>query len=288
MEKLPLTVIIPTYNEEKNIIRALESCSNYVDQVLIADSKSLDNTISLALNYTNNIDVIQIINYSSFSDKMNQALKSSSIRNIWIMRLDADEVVVDPPTFFESLATEISNKNQQDVGFFIVRRYYFMNQWVKNGGMYPRYVLRIWKKDKAFFDSRLLDEKMILEGDYRIIKIEVADINQSGFRKWFSKHKIYAQREALQSNLLNLNETPANPFDESVQKNKNLYYKLPLLIRPVIYFFYRFIIMKGYKDRLLGMFYHLVHGLVYREMVDYFILKKNLYKVLKKLGSIKN
>lgn len=275
---MPLTIIIPTYNEEKNILRALESCSKYVDQIIIADSSSTDNTIQLAKDYSDNIEIINIKNYVSFSDKMNQALISQLIRNNWIMRLDADEIIIDPIQFFNTLSSLIDDNIQNIIGFFIIRRYYFLKHWVKYGDMYPRYAMRIWKKDMAFFDSRLVDEKMLFKGKAVMLPIEIADINQSGFAKWFSKHIICAKNEALQTSNTDEENAPTAQIDLKTQENKIKYYKFPIFIRPFLYFLYRFLLKKGFKDDVTGIFYHFIHAFLYREIVDFFILKNKLFK----------
>ena len=187
MQKLPLSVIIPAYNEEKNIAKAINSVKDYVDQVVIADSYSLDRTLIEAKGAFSHVDIISV-EYTTFAGKMNAALKSPCIRNEWVMRLDADEIVHTPGLFFGALQAALESGK---VGFYCNRRYYFLGHWIKYGGMYPRKVMRIFKKDRVRFEDRLIDEKMIISGEAGVLDIDIADICQKGFMCWARKHVQY-------------------------------------------------------------------------------------------------
>lgn len=269
MTKINLTVIIPVYNEEKNIANAINSIKDHVDQIVIVDSASNDNTLNIAKVCGTNIDIINIP-FINWADKMNKSFRHPIVRNNWLMRLDADEIVIEPDIFFDTLNKTLHDTDK--TGFYITQRFYFLNHWVRHGG-YPRQVLRIWQKDKAFYEDRLLDEKMILEGTTGFLDLEIADKNQKGLKNWFSKHKNYAKSEALESiNLQNKNISYDLEFDRKTLENKKKYYKLPIFIRPLLYFSHRLIIQQGWKDGIIGIFYHFLHAFVYREMVDYRIV----------------
>jgi len=271
---LPLTVVIPVYNEERNVANALDSVHDYVDQVLIVDSGSTDRTVEVAGRYSQ-VAVTQIP-FVSFADKMNRALASPLIRNPWVMRLDADEVVVDPEAFFGEVARRLSGPDCA-AGYYIVRRYFFLNRWVRWGGMYPRHFLRIWRSGAASFEDRLLDEKMIVGGRTETLSIEIADINRAGLVKWLKKHVFYAQREALESRRISRCDTVYDSeLDRELHRMKVRYYRLPPLVRPLLYFLYRITVQQGYRDSCAGILYHFLHGFLYREMVDYYILKNRV------------
>ena len=280
MDTIPITIIIPTYNEKINIIRALESCAKYVNQIIIADSTSTDNTLDLAKSYTNNINVLTFPSNSIFSTKMNEASLSSIIQNDWVFRLDADEVIINPELFFRKIENFLKDDDLESdiVGIFIIRRYYFLGNWVRYGDMYPRFCMRLWKKGRVLFDSRLIDEKMIYSGKSITMDIEIADINQAGYKSWLKKHIFYAKSEALHNSNFPDSNTPSSELDIKIQAEKVKYYKYPIFIRPILYFFYRFFLKKGYKDNLIGISYHFLHAFVYRELVDFNILKNKIFR----------
>ena len=85
-----LTIGILTYNEEKNIIRCLNSIENLTNNILIVDSYSTDNTVQLIKNKGYN--VIQR-NWKNHSDQRNFVIKTCNTK--WLFFLDADEVLTE-------------------------------------------------------------------------------------------------------------------------------------------------------------------------------------------------
>ena len=94
---LKLSAIIPTFNEEKNIEAAIQSVL-FVDEIIIIDSYSTDNTIDIAKKY--NVRIIQRT-FDNFSNQKNYAIEHAKYE--WIILLDADERIG------EKLKVEIQN-----------------------------------------------------------------------------------------------------------------------------------------------------------------------------------
>ncbi|OGC94456.1 MAG: hypothetical protein A2W25_08750 [candidate division Zixibacteria bacterium RBG_16_53_22] len=274
---MPLTVIILVYNEEKNIERCLKSIHGWVRDIFVVDSYSTDRTLAIVEKYT---DKIYQREFESFANKFNWALTYLPVKTNWIMRLDADEIVIDPEYFFVELKAKLE-KDSNVAGCYVNQRFYFLNHWIRHGG-YPRKVLRIWRTGSAHFENRLLDEKMHINGIIDYLDIDIADIRQNGVSYWFNKHVQYARLEAIEADRLNKCECVyRDGLDKISYKNKQKYYKAPIYIRPFIYFIYRLFYLKGYKDGIIGVFYHFLHGFVYREMVDFNIHKNKLRNLLK-------
>ena len=87
-ESLPLTIIIPTRNEEKNIADCLGS-AQWADQVFVIDSHSKDQTQQIAESM--GAEVVQFQYDGGWPKKKNWAIGNIPIRNDWFMILDADE-----------------------------------------------------------------------------------------------------------------------------------------------------------------------------------------------------
>ncbi len=280
--KTPITILIPTYNEEKNIERAVASVAPFVDQIIIIDSWSSDNTIQVAKAAADNVDVISV-EFTTFSNKMNIGLASDSIRNEWVMRLDADEIVVDPEFFFNTLRVALDARMNDMAGYYLFRRYYFMGKWIRYGGMYPRMVLRVFNRTKAKFEDKSTDEKMIIDGSTDILNIDIADDCQKGIKHWARKHIQYAKREASDyKQLYTHNNCYDLEFDNITLANKKKYYRMPVFVRPILYFAYRYFVLKGIIDGPKGWLYHFSHAFAYREFVDFFIVKLTVVALLRK------
>ena len=82
---LKLTAIIPTGNEEHNIVEAIQSVS-FADEVMVVDSFSTDKTVELAKPLATKIIQRE---YQNSASQKNWAIPQAKYQ--WILLLDADE-----------------------------------------------------------------------------------------------------------------------------------------------------------------------------------------------------
>jgi glycosyltransferase involved in cell wall biosynthesis len=160
---IPISVCIITLNEEDNIRRCLSSL-DFADEIIIVDSGSTDNTISIARDFPN-----ISIHYRKFDTYINQKHYCKSLsRNEWILALDADEVI-SPELKAEILS--LNNDSIKDIsGFFIPRLSFYMGKWIRHGGWYPNYQMRFFRKDKGEFSGFLVHEKVTIHGKISYFK----------------------------------------------------------------------------------------------------------------------
>ena len=88
MKKIPLTIIILTFNEEANIKFAVNSGIGWAEEIIVLDSGSTDGTIKIAEELGAKIFYRKFDNYAN---QRNYALKELPITTEWILFLDADE-----------------------------------------------------------------------------------------------------------------------------------------------------------------------------------------------------
>lgn len=135
-----LSVIIITFNEERNIRRCIESVKNIADEIIVVDSMSTDSTE----NICNTLGVRFISQkWLGFSEQKNFA--NSQASNEWIFSIDADEVVS------EELAASIagfkkSGCTDRDV-FTMNRLTSYCGHWIRHCGWYPDRKTRIWNRN---------------------------------------------------------------------------------------------------------------------------------------------
>jgi len=258
--KLPISVIILTYNEGLNIENCLKSVVDWANEVIIVDSFSTDKTLEIARKYTNKIAQRTFVNQA---EQFNWALENLDIKSEWILRLDADEYLT------QELKNEIRVNpllNNQDPrqsaslvnGFYIKRRVYFMGRWIRHGGYYPTWILRLFRKGKARSELRAMDEHIVLsEGKAEKLKNDFIDDNKKGLEDWINKHNNYSSREA--ADVLSGNYG---------RGKKKFYYWLPLFCRAFLYFIYRYFFRLGFLDGKEGLIFHFLQGFWYRFLVD--------------------
>jgi len=277
-----VSVIILTYNEEQHIGRCIRSVKPFAKDIFIIDSFSNDKTVEIAKSLGAN--VLQHKWENNQSKQLNWGLANCPIKTKWIMRLDADEYVTT------KLAKEIIDKidllDDDITGIYVKRKVYFLGKWIKHGDYYPKWFLRIWQYGKGYCESLLMDEHIkILEGKTINFENDIVDDNHNNISWWTNKHNNYATREAIQTlnilyNLVDYDQITPKFFGSQDQRKRWLKYrytKMPLFLRPFLYFFYRYFIKLGFLDGKEGLIFHFLQGFWYRFLVD-----AKIYEIEKK------
>jgi len=158
---MKISAVIITFNEEDNIRAACESVS-WADEILVVDSESTDSTREIALACG-----ARVLNrpWPGFSAQKQFATDSAT--HDWIFNLDADERVSD-----ELKASITSLRGSQSgpsaSGFRIPRRTFYMNRWIKGGGWYPNYQLRLFDRRRGRWRERLIHESVVMNEGARV------------------------------------------------------------------------------------------------------------------------
>lgn len=280
--KLSISVIVLTYNEEVNIEECLKSVYGWAEEIIIVDSFSTDKTLEIVKSYT---DKIYQHHFENFAQQRNWAQDVLPIKNEWVFHLDADERVSIDLTL--ELKKTFSSYINTD-GFMMPRRTVFRNRWIRYGGHYPVYHLRLFKKAKGRSEERLYDQNYIVNGKIVKLKGDIINIINPDIDAWKSRHKKWAILEAQEilfntDRILNL-KCQGNPIEMRNWLRYKIYYKLPLFIRSFFYFFYRYIVRFGFLDGKQGLIFHFYHGFWYRLTVD---REVNILQKLKNKGKVK-
>ena len=135
-----LTVIILTNNEENNINAVLDSLENVSDNIFVVDSFSDDSTIEILEK--NDIAHVQHA-FHGYSEQRNWAQENNPFNTEWVLHLDADEPI--SKELGEWLVFKFENESKNVDGFMFSRRTMFMGKWIKHGGQYPNFHLRLYK-----------------------------------------------------------------------------------------------------------------------------------------------
>jgi len=265
------SIIILTFNEEIHIERCIRNASLVSNNIFVIDSYSTDRTVEIAKKYTKNIYYGK---FESFSSKLNWAIANLPISSKWTIRLDADEIFCQ--NFIENVCSIVESQQQSVTGIYVRRQLWFLNKWMRHGAMYPIYSLRIWRTGLVLCENRLLDEHMILkEGISILSKLDIIDNPKISINLWIQKHNKYSDTEVM--NLL-LDASSSEEIKPSLFRGKQnetsrylknkVYYKMPLFIRAIMYFLYRYIFKLGFLDGKEGFIWHILHGFWYRLLID--------------------
>ena len=162
MNPVLLSVVIITYNEEKNIGRCLESVQHIADDIVVVDSFSTDATEKICKKF--NVNFIQR-EWEGYSKTKNFA--NTMTQYPWILSLDADEALS------EELKQSILKIKQQNecVTAEFNRLTNYCGTWIKHCGWYPDKKIRIFDKTNSEWQGTI-HEKLIINSEKPVIHLK--------------------------------------------------------------------------------------------------------------------
>jgi len=177
-DKVSVSVVVITKNEEANIKACLDS-ANWADEIIVVDDNSKDKTVEIAQRYTDRV----------FEKKMDIEGKHrnwayAQARHSWVFSLDADERIT------EELKEEIANTIKDPgefKGFSVPRRNYIGNYWVRHGGWYPSAQLKLFKKDDFRWEEAEVHPRAFLNGPTGALKSDLIHYSYKNFEDFLNK-----------------------------------------------------------------------------------------------------
>lgn len=160
MGRLPLSVVVITLNEERNIARCLKSLS-WADEVLVVDSGSTDRTREIA--HSLGAKVLQHP-WSGYGQQKNYA--SAQATRDWVLSIDADEEVsTELKTEMEAFIAAGGRINGvQYQGATMPRKAWYLGRWILHGGWYPNRLVRLANRKNARWTEPAVHESWVVQG----------------------------------------------------------------------------------------------------------------------------
>lgn len=155
---MKVSLLVITLNEETNLGRCLDSAKDLVDEIVIIDSGSTDDTKEIAKHHRA-VWVDQP--WLGYVGQKNAGLDRCT--NEWVLSLDADEALS------ARLKKEISaikfDPKPGISGYSSPRCVFFEGKWIRHGDWYPDRLVRLFKRSKAEFRGDKVHERLHLEGE---------------------------------------------------------------------------------------------------------------------------
>lgn len=222
---MQVSITVITKNEA-NIIRTMLQSVRWAPEIIVVDSGSSDGTIGIAREFTTKVI------HQEFSDFASQKNFADSQANCeWILNLDADEICTD------ELAKEIQQLNGDDfAAYFISRRNYFNDRWIRHCGWSPDYKLRLHRKTAGIWKGRV-HESLRLEDSAKTGKLkgEILHYTVRNFDQYLSSIHLYSRLAA-----------------EQMKEQGRTAGILDLLVRPPISFLKKYFLLLGFLDGAPG------------------------------------
>ena len=156
-----ITATIITFNEADNIRAACESVA-WADEILVVDSESTDETREIAISSGARI---LVNSWPGFSEQKQFAVNHA--QHDWIFSLDADERL--SPELRHSIdAMRQNNDDELADGYRVARRAFYLNRWIRGGGWYPDYQLRLFNRTRGHWRDRVIHESFAMAAGARV------------------------------------------------------------------------------------------------------------------------
>jgi len=223
MEKISVTII--TLNEEENIRDCLESV-RWADEILVSDSGSTDKTADICREYG-----ARVFSDSWLGFGRQKNLVAGRAKNNWVLNIDADERAT--PELKKELAAAASSGSAD--GYYIARKNYFGDRWIRHCGWYPDYNLRLYRKDKGAFSERSVHEAVEVKGKKARLKNHFVHHTYKDVADYLERMQRYSTLAAKEM------------FDNGKKAALT-----DILLRPPFTFFKMFVIKGGFLDGAPG------------------------------------
>jgi glycosyltransferase involved in cell wall biosynthesis len=232
---MSLSVVLATYNEEKNLAACLQSIKDIVDEIIIVDGTSQDRTVEIAKSF--GAKVLITDNPPIFHINKQKAIDMAT--KSWILQLDADERVT--PELALEIQSITTDKNNKD-GYWIPRKNWYLGRFLMKGGVYPDYTLRLYKRGKGRLPQKDVHEQAIVVGDVGYIHHPLIHIADPYFARYLLRYKRYTSLIAKE---LQAKKTGKDPITF-------LKYMVAL---PIWWFFLIYVRHKGFMDSWQGFIF---------------------------------
>jgi len=258
---MKLSLCIITHNEEKNVHMPLDSAYDMADEVVVIDAASTDKTVQIVKKYGDKIRLYEVDNPKNFLANKERAIEKA--KGEWILQLDADEAV-SPELKKEiqsvigqsqlqsaAISSDKTDFNRQPIltdstvnGYLIPRKNWFLGRFLMKGGVYPDYVLRLYKREGAHFELKNVHENVKVKGEVGTLKNAIEHFADPDFERYLMRWNRYTSFDA---GLLAKEKRKLNFLD----------FINYFLIKPKVWFFMTFFRHKGFMDGFPGFVFSL-------------------------------
>lgn len=169
MTRPRLSAVVITKDEEERVRACLESVA-WADEVVVVDAESTDKTAQIAREFT---DHVYVRPWPGFAAQKNFGLEQAT--GDWTLSVDADEEV--SRELREEIEAVLAASGAACAGYRIPRRNLFWGRWVRYGGLYPDWQLRLFRRGRGRFVARAVHESVEVEGE--VGRLQAALVHRS-------------------------------------------------------------------------------------------------------------
>ncbi len=264
-----LTVLILARNEERRLPACLDSLHGLDANVFVVDSYSNDRMVDIlrerGIRYAQH-------EFTNYALQRNWAQANNPFGTEWVLHIDADERMT--PALLDWLTHAFPTQAAESDGFMFSRRTEFLGRWIRHGGHYPAFHLRLFRSARGRCEAKAYDQHFVVDGKVlRVDGADIVDIVASDIEAFVTAHNRWSSLEAaeivagpqpgeVKANLL------GNPIERRRWLKRKVFERAPLFVRSTAYFLYRYVLRLGFLDGWEGMIFHFLHAFWFRFVID--------------------
>jgi len=222
-----VSIVVITLDEEDHLRRCLESVA-WAEEIVVVDAESHDKTVQIAREFT---DRVISRPWAGFATQKNFAVEQAT--GDWVLSLDADEEA--SCELREEIAAAIAGPQACD-GYAIRRRNVFLGQWIRYGGLYPDWQVRLFRRGRGRFVERAVHESVSVEGTLGRLRGHLMHCSYEGVTDFFARANRYSSLAA----------------DEWIREGRRVRAR-ELVVRPLGRFVSMYVLQRGFLDGRRGL-----------------------------------
>lgn len=266
---MSLSVVILTFNSSKTIAATVRSAARLSDDVHVVDSFSQDDTREIARALGAHVTEHA---FEDYGRQRNWAIENLPLAHPWELHLDADERL-SADLEQELKALQRTGFPEDIDGYHIPRLVHFHGRPLRHGGMYPIWHMRLFRHGRGRCELRNYDQHFHVDGTTARLSAPMIDDIRMPLGEWTERHNRWADAEVRQ--FLGENDDQSlvqarrdgSPIERQ-RANRALYDRAPLLLRPFLLFFYRYVLRLGFLDGRNGLIFYVLQSFWFRFLID--------------------
>ncbi len=223
----PLSVLVPTKNEEGNLRDCLQSV-RWADEVVVVDSGSVDETVAIATEIADRVLEHEYVNSAA---QKNWALPRLTHR--WTLIVDADERVT--PALRAEIERVLGDPDRAD-GYWIRRANHFLGRPIRSAGWQRDKVLRLFDRTKGEYEPFHVHAEVVVRGRVGMLRERLRHDTYRDLDRYFEKFARYTRWSAADLKRRGIRASAAR-----------------LLFRPWLRFFRMYVLEGGFREGRRGI-----------------------------------
>ena len=223
-----LTVLLPTGNSLATVRSTLESV-RWADELLVVDSFSSDGTAAICAEFGARLIRHE---YRNSAAQKNWAVPQCSFE--WVLQIDSDEEM--GPGLKDEILRVIATAPPGTNAFRMARRNHFLGQWMRHGGVWPDYQIRLFRRDQCRWTEREVHAHLKVPGETGTLEGYLIHHDGPSVSRRYRDLDRYTRYEA-----------------DELFKGGVRFRWYDLLLRPWAGFFLRYIWLQGFRDGWRGL-----------------------------------